>query len=693
MQEEAELDDSSLLDLIRESVVRRDLKGRILSWNMASEHLYGWRRADVIGRLAHDILGSDPPGPTGSFEAQLLKDNQWQGTLIRRTATGREIIVEARWSVRRNRKGEPIEIVETSREAMAVGGPTLLTDSERRYCALSEALEVSFWELDFSQVRDMVRALHAGGVPNLQEHFDRHPNFIREMMRGTQIVDLDDRAVRLFGTGNKPELLGDVERFWPDASSRIYAECVVAAFDGKPHHVAETRMRALDGHEFDVLFTACFPPEFPDKGTLLVGMINLSDGKRSYAALEEREFRYRNLFHKMAMPFQVNDVRGLNKLFHELRMQGVTELSDYIDAHPEFVQQAMTVTTVIEVNEARLRLVGATDPAQIFGPVTPFFLPDHYDAFRRSIEAGFRGQPGYQTETKAQMLDGRVLDVLFTMSAPPDFRARGMALVCMVDISEWVRAREMLQQVQAEFAHAARISMLGELTASIAHEVNQPLAAIATSGEASLRWLDRAQPDLAEVRTLASRMVADARRAADIIAGIRAMATRRRPKHEPLVMDDVIEETMLFLRPEIQRQGVEVQLDLAPSLPRIVADRVQLQQVVVNLAVNAIQAMCEPETLQRRLVVRTSLSTPVTLLIEIEDTGPGIAPDHAERFFKSFFTTKATGMGIGLTICRSIIEAHGGAISVMNRTDGRGARVSFTLPADVRSDTGEDAGD
>jgi C4-dicarboxylate-specific signal transduction histidine kinase len=233
--------------------------------------------------------------------------------------------------------------------------------------------------------------------------------------------------------------------------------------------------------------------------------------------------------------------------------------------------------------------------------------------------------------------------------------------------------------MQTEFAHAARVSMLGELTASIAHEVNQPLGAILTSGETAMRWLDRPKPDLGELRALASRTVSDARRAGEIIRRIRSMAAREEPQLLPIALNDVVEELMVFLAPELRNQAVDATLDLGPNLPAVRGDRVQLQQVFANLAVNALQALAGAS--ERRLVIRTALADPLTLRAEVEDSGPGVAADQLDRLFHSFFTTKKGGMGIGLAICRSIVESHGGRIGATNLASRRGAQFYFALPA------------
>jgi C4-dicarboxylate-specific signal transduction histidine kinase len=215
----------------------------------------------------------------------------------------------------------------------------------------------------------------------------------------------------------------------------------------------------------------------------------------------------------------------------------------------------------------------------------------------------------------------------------------------------------MLRQVQADFAHAARVSMLGELTASIAHEVNQPLAAIATNAAAGLRWLDRAEPDIAEVRALTRRIIADAQRAADIIARIRTMADHKTPEPTSLSMNSAIEESMLFLAHELQAHSVMLKLDLGRNLPLVLADRTQLQQVIVNLVVNAIQAMAQTPASARTLVISTAQMSDA-IVTSVTDSGSGIDPSSEARLFESFFSTKSNGMGMGLPICRSILSSR-----------------------------------
>jgi C4-dicarboxylate-specific signal transduction histidine kinase len=332
---------------------------------------------------------------------------------------------------------------------------------------------------------------------------------------------------------------------------------------------------------------------------------------------------------------------------------------------------------VVEANRLTIELFNARDEGQLLGPAARLWSEAH-EVISQSMQARFRGASRFESEMKIRTFDGRIRDVLYVAYFPEAFDLDALGLACFVDISDRVAAQAALAQVQAEFTHAARVSMLGELTASIAHEVNQPLGAILTNGEAALRWLNRPEPDLAELRALSTRTIADARRAADVIRRIRAMATRGEPEQTPTALNAVVEEVMAFLQPELRRHDVETALELARDLPEVMGDRVQLQQVFVNLAVNAMQAM--QGQARRRLVIRTVRAEDGTLVAEIEDSGGGIPADHFDRLFGSFFTTKPGGMGIGLAICRSIVEAHGGRIEAANLADGRGAVFRITLP-------------
>jgi PAS domain S-box-containing protein len=289
---------------------------------------------------------------------------------------------------------------------------------------------------------------------------------------------------------------------------------------------------------------------------------------------------------------------------------------------------------------------------------------------------------GYEAECYRK--DGQRIWISFSSRMVRDTSGEPVFVESFVtDITKRKRAEEALHEAQSELAHAARIMTLGELTASIAHEINQPLAAVRTNAETGLRWLARSEPNVGKARELMQRIVDDARRAADIIAGMRAMAAGRAPQQAPLSLRDVIEESMLFLRHELRANGVSASLDLAPALPPVTGDRIQLQQVVVNLTVNAVHAMANSRAPRRSILIRTMLCDPEAVCCVIEDSGPGIDPALIPCLFDSFFTTKDAGMGMGLPISRSIIEAHGGYIRADNDSSLGGARFTFALPVET----------
>jgi two-component system, LuxR family, sensor kinase FixL len=245
------------------------------------------------------------------------------------------------------------------------------------------------------------------------------------------------------------------------------------------------------------------------------------------------------------------------------------------------------------------------------------------------------------------------------------------------------KADEGSQQAMAALAHATRVATLGELAASIAHEINQPLAAILINGNACMHWLDREIPDLAKVRSSAEQMISDANRAAEIVRRLRALSRKADPEYRPVDVNGLVTETIPLLRREISGHGAALHLDLHSDLPPVAGDKVQLQQVVINLVVNGIQAMADISSRENSLTIRSQRHRGNGVLVSVIDNGTGVDAAHLDTLFDAFFTTKPAGMGIGLSICRSIIEAHGGEVGVSNNPDF-GATFHFTLPEFLR---------
>ena len=235
--------------------------------------------------------------------------------------------------------------------------------------------------------------------------------------------------------------------------------------------------------------------------------------------------------------------------------------------------------------------------------------------------------------------------------------------------------------MQIELARVARITTMGEMAASIAHEINQPLAAIVNNANASLRWLDREPPNVKRARSVLERVVSDGARASAVISSIRGMLEKGSQEQVQLDVNDLIREVMTFVRADLKHHGITVRTELAEDLPRISAVRIQLQQVLLNLIANAVESMASIEDRARVLTVRSQKADGHGILVTVEDTGTGIDQTDVERVFEAFFSTKPEGMGMGLSICRSIIEAHGGRITVSTASP-RGSAFQVSLPGD-----------
>src|SRR3984893_6061258 len=239
-------------------------------------------------------------------------------------------------------------------------------------------------------------------------------------------------------------------------------------------------------------------------------------------------------------------------------------------------------------------------------------------------------------------------------------------------------AEEALREAQADLARVSRVTTMGELTASLAHEVNQPIAAAVTNANTCLRWLTRDHPDLEEAREAASRIVKDSTRAAEIIGRIRLLFKKGTPQRELVDVNEVVREMIVLLRGEATRQNIVVGTKIEADLPQMMRDRVQLQQVLMNLMLNGIEAMKDVDG-KRELVIKSRRAENEEVLVSVSDTGAGLPVQQADQIFKAFFTTKLEGTGMGLSISRSIVESHGGRLWAAENSP-RGASFCFSLP-------------
>lgn len=511
---------------------------------------------------------------------------------------------------------------------------------------------------------------------------------------GDALADLCAESIIVFG-------LDGTIRAWNAGATRLYGwaagqalgqdiDALLAAPAHAPHPLAKARAladggwsgrlqrRAADGQEPVVQVRWTPRADAQGRSDAIIEFSAAVEQDEAFARFTAGEARYRQMFLRAPVALMRADGSGVSRLARELRASGVADPAAYVEAHPDYLDQALNVVAVAEVNEHAIRLFGAKEASELIKPVRHFWS-DSPDTFKRALIARFEGRPYFAEETRMRTLDGRTLDILFSLAFPPPDVFNGEALMGLLDITDRRKAESQLKALQADFAHAARVSTLGELTASLAHELTQPLAAIAANGQAALRWLDKAQPNIARAKERADRIVHDANRAAEIIQGIRGLATNRAPENRALALNDLVREVLLILKHDLDEKGVRVICALAPNLPAAIGDRVQLQQVIVNLIINSLQAMVQAESQDRAIHLRTSIEDDGHVGFSIRDTGPGVPLENLDRVFSGFFSTKADGMGMGLAICQSLIAAHGGEIVAANAPEG-GACFRFTLP-------------
>jgi PAS domain S-box-containing protein len=294
------------------------------------------------------------------------------------------------------------------------------------------------------------------------------------------------------------------------------------------------------------------------------------------------------------------------------------------------------------------------------------------------FEAALERDGEWSGELKHTTRDGRAITVESRHVLMRQADGRDRVLETNRDISERRRAEEALREVQAELAHVARVTTMGEMAASIAHEVNQPLSGVVINGNACLRWLAGSSPNLDEAREAVQRIIRDGKRASEVIARIRSLSKKNSAEKEPVDLNEAVEEVVAFAEGELRRTRVALRTALAGDLPHVMGDRVQLQQVVLNLVLNGIEAMSTVVDRPRELVIGTESDEAGHVRVGVRDAGIGLAPENMNQVFDAFYTTKRGGMGMGLSISRSIIETHGGRLWAESN-DGPGTTFFFTI--------------
>ena len=336
--------------------------------------------------------------------------------------------------------------------------------------------------------------------------------------------------------------------------------------------------------------------------------------------------------------------------------------------------------TIESWNGAAERLFGYQASEVIGKSILIIVPPDRHDEELGILRRIRRGELIKPYETVRMREDGSLLDLSLTVSPLRDAAGRiiGASKIAR-DITERKRAEAALRDMQMELAHANRVATMGQLSASITHEVNQPITAAVTYALAARRWLSAEPPNFREVDDALALIVKEGNRAGEVVGRIRALIKKAPPRKDAVEINDAILEVIALTRTEAANNGVSVRTQFAEGLPRVQGDRVQLQQVLLNLIINAIEAMRDVGEEERELLI-SSRNEPDGVSVEVRDSGPGFAPAALERVFEAFYTTKPGGLGMGLSICRSIIEAHNGRLWASANLP-RGASFQFALPA------------
>jgi len=629
------------------AIVVTDQAGTIVMVNTQAEQVFGYARTELVGRPVDMLVPDRFRGHHPTLRKTFFDDPR-----PRLMGAGRDL-----YGLRKDGSEFPIEIgltpIETGQGTMVLSAIVDITarkaaelalrDSERRFRLVVEAAPNAMVMID-----------RAGTIVMVNTQAERDFGYLRAELVGRPVDVLVPERFR----GHHPALR---ESFFGEPLPRPMGA-------GRDLHGLKK-----DGSEFPVEIG--LNPIETDEGTLvLASIVDITARKSAELALHQSEQRYGML------------------------VDGVTDYAIYmVDPHG----------MVTNWNRGAQRIKGYSTEEIVGQHFSCFYTEEDVAANVPQQSLDIAARDGrHEAEAWRVRKDGSRFLANVVIDALKDDNGRliGFAKITR-DVTERVqvareleeariglvqaRAEEALRHAQAELARVARVATLGELAASIAHEVNQPFTATVANAQAALRWLAAQPPDLEEVRDALEGIVAAGKRAGDVVRRIQELIKKAPPRVDRLDISDAIREVIELTRPEAVKNQVSVQVHLADGLPFVKGDRVQLQQVMLNLTVNAMEAMSAVAEGARELLI-TAARTPADVMISVRDSGPGLPAADLERVFEPFHTTKPNGLGMGLSISRSIIEAHGGRLWVAANAP-RGANFVFTVPADPGSPSRLDA--
>jgi hypothetical protein len=526
-----------------------------------------------------------------------------------------------------------------------------LQKSERRYRDLFHYMPIGLTQVDASKLVPLFKELRARGVTDLETYIDEHPEFLPRALEVLEVEEVNQHTIKMFGARNAEEMLGPITRYWQPGISTI-RRSIEARYRGEEVFQEETKVARMDGGVVDVLFTTARPGAVADKS--LVGFIDITERKKAEEALRDREREFSQL------------VEMVPSLIWRLSPEG----------EPTFLSKRLRNFLGAAIADAEKPGIGRL-AAIIEGAIHP----DDADSLKEALNHSFVTGERFSRRYRMRRADGVYRWVEGIAEPLRDERGRIVQWYGLSrDIDDQIAALSRLQQMQADFAHMNRVSTMGELAASLSHEILHPIATARNNARAGMRFLEMSPPNLDEAMEALGCVVRDADRAKDIVARMRNQIRKAPPRKELFEVNEAVNEVIAMVRSVIAKNRIGVSTRLAEGLAPVQGDRVQVQQVLVNLILNAVEAMASVEAAGRELQVSTQQSDE-GVLVAVRDGGPGINPEHLERVFEAFYTTKISGVGMGLSICRSIVAAHGGRLWAEANQD-RGAVFQFTLPAE-----------
>ena len=601
-----------LLDLTHDTVFSRDMDDVITYWNHAAEQLYGWTKAEALGKVAYQLLEKTFPIPREEAKAELLRTGRWEGEVGHKKRDGTRIVVSSRWALQRDNQGRPVAILETNHD---------ITESKR----IAEKLQQNEAYLAKAQ-----RVSHTG-------------SFGWRVTTGEIIWSEETFRIFEYEPTTKPTVELVLHRVHPEDTARVKQTIERVSQEGKDLDF-EHRLLMPDGSVKYVHVVGHALNDEPGNPEFVGAVMDVTERKRAE--------------YLTGQVFQVSP-DGISVVGRDYRYRRV---------NPVYERNWQTPAE---------KLIGKHVGDLLGTEVFEQEVKPHLDRC-------FAGEDVRYSEWFENARGRRYVALSYSPLRLDSERVEA-ALVISRDLTDPMLASERLRQTQADLAHFSRVSTLGELTASIAHEVNQPLTGVVANAGACVRWLGADPPNIEEARAVAMKIARDGTRAGEIIRRLRVLFKKGTPQRELVDVNELIREMIGLLRNEATRYSISLRTELATDIPQVMGDRVQLQQVFMNLMLNGMDAMKETSA-GGELTIKSQQAENGQLLFSVSDTGVGLLAENADQIFNAFFTTKPHGTGMGLSISRSIVESHGGRLWAANNSP-RGATFHFTLPSKAEACT------